>query len=98
MMGKPGEQPPPQQQQEEPKRGAEEMSLDAPMPPIFGNANQSEGDVFKVCPCVSLVCIPMQHGGRMFRDPRSFFMFVENSKLPSSRQKSRAGVCFESWV
>lgn len=48
-MEKSGEQPPPQRQQD-PKRGAEEMSLDeAPMPPVFGNANQSEGDVFKVC-------------------------------------------------
>lgn len=58
-MEKSGEQPP--QQQGEPKRGAEEMSLDAPMPPIFGNANQSEGDVFKVRLHMSPVCItPMQ--------------------------------------
>lgn len=54
-MEKSGEQPP--QQQGEPKRGAEEMSLDAPMPPIFGNANQSEGDVFKVRLHMSPVCI-----------------------------------------
>lgn len=67
-MEKSGEQPPPPQQQGEPKRGAEEISLDAPMPPIFGNANQSEGDVFKVCPRMSPGSLH-HHAQKVFPEP-----------------------------
>lgn len=50
-------QPPLPPQQQDTKRDAEEMSWG--VPPIFGNANQSESDAFKVCPhvCMYDVCL-----------------------------------------
>lgn len=44
-MDKPKEEP----QEQEQKRGAEETSMELAPMPIFGNANQAEGDHFKVC-------------------------------------------------
>ena len=50
-----------QPQEPEQQRGSDDMSLEAPMPPIFGNANQADGDDFKVrrlCPsCVPVVVL-----------------------------------------
>jgi len=46
-MDKPKEEPQEQEQNTE-KRGAEDMSMELAPMPIFGNANQAEGDKFKV--------------------------------------------------